>query len=113
MKLKFKLSLNEFSELVNVIGSLPYKEMEVTEFEFINLKEFFVWGINKINSFKLRNAKMKQVSIDINHFWALLSLRGRFFETVSSYTKSIIDLMEIEARPQIGTAMFKHLNWLT
>lgn len=113
MKVKFKLTLNEFSELVNVIGQLPYKEMHVTEYEFINLKEFFVWGLNKVNSMKLRNAKMKQVSIDVNQWWAIHAVINGFFEKVGAYCISIVDLMEIEARPQIGTAMFKHLNWLS
>lgn len=114
MKVKFKITFIEFSELVNVIGQLPYANIEVTDIEFINLKAFYVSGINKINTAKLNNkCKMKQISIDVNQYWAIRNVIYGFHEIISMYVISIITLMEYEVEPQINRAAVRNFNRLT
>ncbi len=52
MKVKIRITYNELLELVKVVGALPYGELDVTDIEYLNLKSFYVWGLNKINGCK-------------------------------------------------------------
>lgn len=111
MKVKFKITFVEFQELVSVIGELPYQSIVIPDIDFINLKSFYAFGLHKINSVRLsHNRTMKQISIDVNHYFAIQNVFGLLQNVISAYTLSIFLLIRSEVKPQIDRAATRNLS---
>jgi|WetSurMetagenome_2_1015567.scaffolds.fasta_scaffold105524_3 hypothetical protein len=109
MKIKFKATFNEFSELVSVISKLPYKKMGLSQRDTINVNDFLVESIKKISNEQLnpkdRN-KTRAFTIDMNHLIsireAVLTCIDEQLVKISLYTLSIFSIINSESERQMN-----------
>ena len=108
MKLKVKISPNQFGELVGVIECLPYARIAITNLELINLKYFYFDGRQKMQQYQFKSVQMNKprvFTIDVNHYEAIKSVLNECGNSVSAYTKTIFESMKRDAEPQILRAV--------
>ena len=55
MKIKFKITPEQYGELVKIIGALPYQQIAITNLELINLKYFWFEGTKRMQEFHFNN----------------------------------------------------------
>lgn len=112
MRIKFKCTPDQYSELIQIVAQLPYDRMAVSNIELINLKYLYYDGLKKINSLRIKSfvdmkfkQKETQFSIDVNHYEALKKALSECENAVSIYTKSIFEGIKTSAEPQILRAI--------
>ena len=104
MKIKIKITNDEFCELVKVIGAIPFAQIEITDIEFLNLKQFYLDGIRKIHSFNFNHVptnKLKSFSIDVNQYHAIKIALDQAAHLVTDYIKAIFQYIKRGVEPQI------------
>ena len=104
MKIKIKITNDEFCELVKVIGAIPFAQIEITDIEFLNLKQFYLDGIRKIHSYSFNHVptnKVKTFSIDVNQYQAIKIVFQQLVNVVCGYAKVIFLTIQGDAERQI------------
>jgi len=108
MKIKFKCTPEQYGELVNIVGNLPYNQIAITNLDLINLKFFWFEGTKRMQDFHFNKKQLNKVrsfTIDINHYEALKNALNECGNIVSQYAKSVFITIKQYAEPQILQAV--------
>jgi hypothetical protein len=96
MKVKIKLSIEQFKFLLKYIDAAIYQKiLFLNELQLLNLRAFLTSGFKKLidlnTALMFTPAKVKTFTIEINQFHAVLTVLQHQFEFLDSYTLSIFE----------------------
>lgn len=90
MKVKFKLTVEQFSFLLQFVQKCNYTDLN--ELQILNIRLFLPFGLKKLIDLQpqfLNSTKLKSFSIEVNQYAAIMALLTNERNTLDPFTLSI------------------------
>lgn len=95
MKVKFKLTVEQFSFLLQFVQKSNYTDLN--ELQILNIRLFLPFGLKKLIDLQpqiFNSTKVKSFSIEVNQYIAIMALLTNERHTLDPYTLSIFLMLQ-------------------
>lgn len=102
MKVKFKLTVDQFQYLLKYFQNCYFDAFTVTELQILNVRIFVKFGLKKLIDLRMNSPyntnRLVNYSIDVNQYCAIMSILKNEIEFLDSYMLAIYLTIENQNR---------------